>query len=286
MRSCAADLRRLIDRPEQREAAIADRVARRRPVVHEAGELEAELAVIEDPVRDHPAEIAGADDQHVLEADAGAPPAAQQVAHDLARHVREEHVQREEERQHRARDRMVVVADRRVVDLHVQRDDDAGQHRQDRADEHREEVVHARAPAPEPVEALDMERERDEQRDDRQRDEILRERRLRLGDRDKPTNGVAESDVVGERERQRGADRIGEDVADDEKAVVAPQHPRPEASVSSRIAWKACSKRSTPNVSAWRRSTAASTGRVRTRAIASAKASAVLSGTSTPVTPS
>ena len=62
-------------------------------IVDEADQLEAQLAVLEDAVGDHPAEIAGADDQHASQADAGAPAAPQQVAHDLARGVREDDVQ-------------------------------------------------------------------------------------------------------------------------------------------------------------------------------------------------
>ena len=36
------------------------------PIVHEADQLEAELAVLEDAVGHHPAEIADADDEHAL----------------------------------------------------------------------------------------------------------------------------------------------------------------------------------------------------------------------------
>ena len=42
------------------------------------------FAVLEDAIGDHPAEIAGANDEDALEADAGAPPPAQEVADDLA----------------------------------------------------------------------------------------------------------------------------------------------------------------------------------------------------------
>ena len=51
-----------------------------------------------------------------------------------------------------------------VVGLEVQRADQAEDDREDGADEHREEVVHARAAAPQPVEALHVERDRHEQR--------------------------------------------------------------------------------------------------------------------------
>ena len=62
------------ERAEQRQAAVADVIAAG-AVVDEADDLEAELAVLEHLVGDHPAEIAGAGDQHALEADAGAPAA-------------------------------------------------------------------------------------------------------------------------------------------------------------------------------------------------------------------
>ena len=75
---------------EHGQAAVADGVVVGRLIVDEADQLEAELAVVEDAVRHHSAEIAAADDQHVLQADAGAPAAAQQVAHDFARRVREQ----------------------------------------------------------------------------------------------------------------------------------------------------------------------------------------------------
>ena len=66
------------ERAEQRQAAVADVIAAG-PVVDEADELEAELAVLEDLVGDHAPEIAGAGDQHALEADAGAPAALEQL---------------------------------------------------------------------------------------------------------------------------------------------------------------------------------------------------------------
>ena len=71
------------------------------------------------------------------------------------------------------------------------------EHREDAADEHGEEIVDARAAAPQPVEPLHLERERHEQRDHRQADEVLRERRLGLGDRDE----------LDERPRRSGAGR-------------------------------------------------------------------------------
>ena len=69
-----------VDRAEQRQAAVADGVAVGGAVVHETRPAEAELAVLEHAVGDQTAEIAGADDQHALEADACAPAPPEQIA--------------------------------------------------------------------------------------------------------------------------------------------------------------------------------------------------------------
>ncbi len=125
-------------------------------------------------------EIAGADDEHALEADAGAPAAAQQIAHELARAEGEQDVEREEHGQHHARDR--VLDERiRVVRLDEERADDGQQRREDAADQHGEEVVDARPAAPQPVEPLQLERQRHEQRDERQDLQVRGERRLARG---------------------------------------------------------------------------------------------------------
>ena len=58
-------------------------------IVDEADDLEAELAVLEDLVGDDASEIAGAGDQHALQADAGAPAPLERLAHQLARRVGE-----------------------------------------------------------------------------------------------------------------------------------------------------------------------------------------------------
>ena len=88
MRSLPDDLVGFRQRAEQREAAVADVIAGG-AVVEEADDLEAELAVLEDLVGDQPAEVAGAGDQHALEADAGAPAPLERLAHELARRVGE-----------------------------------------------------------------------------------------------------------------------------------------------------------------------------------------------------
>ena len=56
----------------------------RRPVVDEADDLVAELAMLDDLVRDQTAELAGAGNQDPLQADAGAPAPFEQLAHELA----------------------------------------------------------------------------------------------------------------------------------------------------------------------------------------------------------
>ena len=142
-------------------------------------------------------EVAGAGNQHALEADARAPAALERLAHELARRVGEDDVDDEEEQPDRPRDlvdalRLSLEREvRGVVDLVVQRADEAEHHREDAADEHREEVVHARAAAAQPVEALNVERERHEDAEERQHVEVLPERRLALRDREKSANQVS-----------------------------------------------------------------------------------------------
>ena len=63
------DLAAFGERAEQRQAAVADVVACG-SIVEEADDLEPELAVLEQLVRDEPAEVAGTRDQHALEPDA------------------------------------------------------------------------------------------------------------------------------------------------------------------------------------------------------------------------
>ena len=81
-----------VERAEQRQAAVADVIARG-AVVEEADDLEAELAVLEDLVGDQPAEVAGAGDQDALQADAGPPAPLERLAHELARRVGESDVE-------------------------------------------------------------------------------------------------------------------------------------------------------------------------------------------------
>ena len=96
-RLARGDLGGLVERAEQRQAAVAEMIAGR-AVVDEADDLVAELAVLENLVGDQPAELAGAGDQDPLEADAGAPAALEHLAHQLARRVGQRDVQHEEDR--------------------------------------------------------------------------------------------------------------------------------------------------------------------------------------------
>ena len=117
--------------------------------------------MLENLVGDQAAELAGAGDQDPLEADAGAPAALEHLAHELARGVRQRDVEDEEDRPDQLRDLVRAAVLRRVgreVGLDVQRRDDAEDDREDAADEDGEEVVDARAAAPQPVEALQVER--------------------------------------------------------------------------------------------------------------------------------
>ena len=75
--------------------------------------------------------------------------------------------------------------------------DDAEDDGEDAADEDGEEVVDARAAAAQPVDALDLKRERHQRADERQDVEVLREGRIALGDRDE---AGLEPDDVGQQE--------------------------------------------------------------------------------------
>ena len=174
------DLGDLGQRAEQRQPAVADVIAAG-AIVDEADDLIAELAVLEDAVGDHAAEIAGAGDQDALQADAGAPAALEQLAHRFARGVGEHHVEREEQPPDDLRDLVGALRPCRVggvVGADVQRREDAEDHRQDAADQHGEEVVHARAAAAQPVDALQLEGERRQHGDERQHVQVLLERRV------------------------------------------------------------------------------------------------------------
>jgi hypothetical protein len=182
----ARDLAGLVERAEDRQPAMPEVVAPR-PVVDEADDVVAQLAVLENSVRDEAAELAGARDENPLQPDAGAPPALERLAHQLARCERQQHVEGEEERpddlRHLVRAAILELVGN-VVRLEVQRGDDPEHDGEDAADEDGEEVVDARAPAPQTVEALDVEREGHQHADERQHVDVLAERREALRDGD------------------------------------------------------------------------------------------------------
>ena len=94
---------RFVDGPEQRQTAIAEVIAGR-AIVHEPDDLIAELAVLDDLVRDQTTQLAGSGDQNPLQPDAGAPAALEHIAHELARSVGGRGVQDEEDAPHHLRD--------------------------------------------------------------------------------------------------------------------------------------------------------------------------------------
>src|SRR4029077_17122351 len=117
-------------------------------------DLIAELAVLEDLVRDEPAQLAGSRDENPLQPDPRAPAPLERFPYELARRVRQRDVQDQEEAPDDLRDLEDPFGLRRAareIRLHVQRGDDAEDDGEDAADEDGEEVVHARSPAPQPV---------------------------------------------------------------------------------------------------------------------------------------
>ena len=120
-------------------------------------------------------------------------------------------------------------ASRGVIRLVEQRRDDAEHDGEDAADEDVEEVVDARAAAAQPVEALEVEPQRHDQRDERQHVDVLLDRRMAARDRDQP--GL-ETQQVGEEERHHAEHGVGDDVKRDEQAVVTPYHRGPAGALS------------------------------------------------------
>ena len=66
-------------------------------IVDEADDLVAELAMLEDLVGDHAAQLAGAGNQDAAQADARGPAPLERFAHELARQVAERDVEDEED---------------------------------------------------------------------------------------------------------------------------------------------------------------------------------------------
>jgi hypothetical protein len=82
----ALALRNIADlgqRAEQRQPAVPDVIAAS-AIVNETDDLVAKLAMLQDTIGNHASEIACARDENSLEADTGAPPALEQLAHGLA----------------------------------------------------------------------------------------------------------------------------------------------------------------------------------------------------------
>ena len=180
--------------------------------------------MLENLVGDEAAELARAGDQNPLEADARAPAALEHLAHELARRERQRDVEDEEDAPDDLRHfegAAILRGAGREVGLHVQRGDDAEDDGENAADEDGEEVVDARAAAPQAVEALQVEAERHQHGDERQHVDVLPQRRNALGDRNQA--GV-EPERVGDDERRDAEQRVGEDVEGDEQPVVAVYH--------------------------------------------------------------
>src|SRR5881409_1285141 len=97
----------------------------------------------------------------------------------------------------------------REIDGDVQRRDDAEQDGENAADEHRKEIVDARPAAPQAVEPLELEAERDEDRDERQVLDVLPEWRhtFRNGNQQRNDDRM-ESKRVGDDERDRKSTRL------------------------------------------------------------------------------
>ena len=125
--------------------------------------------MLEHFVGHHPPELARSGDQDALQADPGFPAALERLAHDLARAEGEHDRQRQVQAPDELRDLVharVLERVGHVVGVVIQRPAHPEYDGQDAAAEYREEVVHARPAAPQAVEALHVERERDDQPDE------------------------------------------------------------------------------------------------------------------------
>src|SRR5262249_21621296 len=129
------------------------------------------------------------------------------------------------------------------VRLHVQRRAETQDHGEDGADEDAEEIVHARAPAAQAIESLDMEGDRHEHADERRDAEILGEGRKALVDRQQRRERL-EAEEIRDEKRRHAEDGVAHDERDRQQAVITPHHFWFTASWNWR--WK----RALPNVSA------------------------------------
>ena len=231
-------------------------------IVDEADGLISKLTVLQDAVGHHAPKVAGARNKDTLQADAGAPPAFQQLPHRFARGVGKDDIEAKKQRPDELRHFVRAAGFRlfgRVVRLHVQGGDHAQDDGQDAADEDGKEIVDARAAAAEPVGALDLKGERRQDSDKRQHVQVLLNRRIAPRHRDEP---ALESDAVRQHERPHRQHRVGEDVKDDEQAIVASYHrvPAGAAIVSSTTSRICCTWRSRENRCVYRLMRAESNG--------------------------
>src|SRR5262245_39273614 len=115
-------------------------------IVNESDDLIPELTMLENAVGDEPAQLARPGNQNALEADARAPATLERLAHELARRIGQDDVQNEEDAPDGLRHFIFAAGlgrGTRPIDLYVQREHDAEDDRENRSDEHREEIVDA-----------------------------------------------------------------------------------------------------------------------------------------------
>jgi hypothetical protein len=216
---------RIVDRAQQRKAAVAEMIAGG-SVVDKSDDLVPQFAVLEDLVRHETAEFTRTSDENPLQADPGAPPALQHLADQFARRIGQHDVDDEEDGPGGLRHRKGAAVSRltrRVVGLHERGGEDAEDDRENGADEDGEEVIHARPTAPQSIQALELKSERHEPGDEGQDVEVLTKRRNPL--RDGNQAGV-ESKRVGDDKCRHAEECVGQDVEGDEETVVAVHHDR------------------------------------------------------------
>ena len=187
-------------------------------IVDEADHLITKLAVLKNFLGHDAAEVARAGNQDALQPETGFPAPFEQLADELARAECERDVDDQKQRPDDARN--LIRADglllwRRVIRVDVKCRDDPEDHRDDRADEDEEEVIDARAAAPQAIDALKVVGERHEHGDERHHRDVLFERRIAARDRDEAARESQEirqsecGDCRASRPRRRRAPRAG-----------------------------------------------------------------------------
>ena len=233
----ADDLVRLSQRAEERQAAIPDVIAIG-AVVQKPDDLEAQLAVFQDLVGDQLSQVAGTGNEHALEADACLPSPLERFPHELARGVRkhdvEQQVQRPNDLGHLVH-AGVLQAVGHVVGVVVQRAADAEHHREDAADEHREEVVDPGTASPQVIQTLDVEGDRQDHHHERQQLAVILERGGALGYRDHVGQPV-EPEHVSQRKRHGTDERVAGDEEEHEEPVIPAHHRGISAALSPSAA--------------------------------------------------